>query len=208
LIGVAWVDISTGRFFATAFPESQLADQLARIEPAELLVSDDQQTFVGEWSDGVAITRRPAWTFGRTAAVETLVKHFGTRSLEGFGFDAEKPLDVAALRAAGAVLSYLIETQKASLAHIDRLVPYSCDERLAIDPATRRSLELVATIRDRSRAGSLLGALDRTVTCLGARMLAEWLAAPLTDVASIDARLEAVGEFVNDANLTSQLREA
>ena len=81
-------------------------------------------------------------------------------------------------------------------------MPYSCDERLAIDPATRRSLELVATIRDGRREGSLLGTLDRTVTCLGARLLADWLGAPLTDVAAIDARLDAVAELVADAALT------
>jgi DNA mismatch repair protein MutS len=111
------------------------------------------------------------------------------------------------LRAAGAILNYLEETQKGSLAHIDRLVPYSCDERLAIDPATRRSLELVATIRDGRREGSLLGTLDRTVTSLGARLLADWLAAPLTNAAAIDARLDAVAELVVDASLTAQLRD-
>jgi DNA mismatch repair protein MutS len=207
IVGLAWIDISTGRFFAASFPGEQLGDQLARVQPAELLVSDDLP-MPGEWSGDAAITRRPAWTFGRTAAIESLAKHFGTRTLEGFGFDAEKPSDAAALRAAGAILNYLAETQKASLAHVDRLVAYSCDERLAIDPATRRSLEIVATIRDGTRAGSLLGTLDRTVTCLGARMLADWLAAPLTDVAAIDARLDAVAELVADASLAAQLRDA
>ena len=85
---------------------------------------------------------------------------------------------VVALRAAGGVLNYLAETQKSSLGHIDRLIPYSSDERLAIDPATRRSLEIVSTIRDGRREGSLLGTLDRTITSLGARLLADWLAAP------------------------------
>jgi DNA mismatch repair protein MutS len=207
-VGVAWVDISTGRFCAAAFPAEQLADQLARIQPAELLVSDDAAALAGDWMNGASLTRRPAWTFGRTAAVESLAKHFGTHSLEGFGFNAESPADTVALRAAGAVLSYLVETQKASLAHLDRLVPYSCDERLAIDPATRRSLELVATLRDGRREGSLLGTLDRTVTGLGARLLADWLGAPLTDVAAINARLDAVGELVDDAGLANQLRDA
>ena len=113
-----------------------------------------------------------------------------------------------ALRAAGAVLNYLTETQKASLEHIDRLIPYSSDERLAIDPATRRSLEIVSTIRDGRREGSLLGVVDRTVTSLGARLLADWLAAPLVNVAEINARLDAVAELVADANTTSQIRES
>jgi DNA mismatch repair protein MutS len=207
--GLAWVDVSTGRFFAAAFAPEQLGDQLARIQPAELLISDDSPTPSMELIGSASITRRPAWTFGKTAALETLTRQFGTRSLEGFGFDAEaNPDEAAALRAAGAVLNYLTETQKASLGHIDRLIPFSSSERLAIDPATRRSLELVATIRDGRREGSLLGTLDRTVTGLGARLLADWLAAPLTDVAAINDRLDAVAELVGDASVTNQLRES
>jgi DNA mismatch repair protein MutS len=207
--GLAWVDVSTGRFAAAAVPPEQLADQLARIGPAECLVSDEAAPLPADWTAGMAITRRPAWAFGHTAAVEALARHFGTRTLAGFGFEDEAASsDTAALRAAGAVLDYLAETQKASLAHIDRLAAYSADTRLAIDPATRRSLELVQTIRDGRREGSLLSVLDRTVTSLGARLLADWLAAPLTDVAAIDARLDAVAELVADASLTGQLREA
>jgi DNA mismatch repair protein MutS len=207
IVGLAWVDVSTGRFCAAAFDESQVGDQLARIEPAEILISDEGESLPAELVGGAAVARRQAWTFGRTAAIESLTKQFGTKSLEGFGFDAERPADVAAMRAAGAVLNYLSETQKASLGHIDRLDAYSSDERLAIDPATRRSLELLCTIRDGRREGSLIGTIDRTVTCLGARMLADWMAAPLTDVAAINARLDAVAELVHDSSVTSQVRE-
>ncbi len=207
--GLAWIDISTGRFSATCCTLQELPDQLARIEPAELLVSDAIGSTSEPWSQGIPITRRPAWTFAHNAAIASLAKHFGTRSVDGFGFDvAPDAADAAALRAAGAVLDYLAETQKASLAHVDRLLPYAATERLAIDPATRRSLELTATIRDGGRAGSLLGVLDRTVTSLGARLLAEWLAAPLVDTAAIDARLDAVAELVADASLTAALRDA
>src|SRR6185295_9404275 len=88
--GIAWVDVSTGRFCAAAFAVDQVADQLARIEAAELLVIDEAPPLPAEWANSAAITRRPAWTFGRTAANETLAKHFGTRSLEGFGFDCSE----------------------------------------------------------------------------------------------------------------------
>src|SRR5262245_52001639 len=169
-VGLAWVDVSTGRFCATTLPVEQVADHLARIQPAELLVSDDAESLPRDWVGDISLTRRQAWTFGRTTALDSLTKHFGTHTLEGFGFDANADSEViAALRAAGGILNYLEETQKASLAHINRLTPYSSDERLAIDPATRRSLEITATIRDGRRDGSLLGKLDRTVTCLGAR---------------------------------------
>jgi DNA mismatch repair protein MutS len=209
LAGLAWIDVSTGRFFAAALTANELADQLARIRPAELLVGDNGDPQSADWTAGASVTRRGAWSFGHTAAVAALAKHFGTRSLDGFGFNAEPASnDAAALRAAGAILDYLAETQKSSLAHVDRLLTYSTSERLSIDSATRRSLELTETIRNGSRAGSLLGVIDRTVTSLGARMLADWLAAPLTDVAAIDARLDAVVELVGDAALTAQLRDA
>ena len=208
VFGIAWIDLSTGRFFAATVPSQQCADQLARIQPAELLLNDDAPPLACETLSEFAITRRPGWSFGHSAAIEALSKHFGTRSLAGFGFDCEPEApDASALRAAGAILDYLAETQKSSLAHIDRLTPYSASERLAIDPATRRSLELTCTIRDGRREGSLLGVIDRTMTSPGARLLTDWLAAPLTDVAAIDARLDAVGEFVADSSLTANLRE-
>ncbi len=207
--GVAWVDVSTGRFYAATFGPEQLADQLARIGPAEVLVCDEQAPLLSGLVERVAVTQRPAWTFGHKAGIEALAKQFGTHGLEGFGFDPEPTSnDVPALRAAGAILEYVTETQKASLAHIDRLLPYSSATRLAIDTATRRSLELAANSRDGRRDGSLLGTLDRTVTCLGARLLADWLSAPLTNVASINERLDAVAELVADSALTSQLRES
>src|SRR4051812_6515960 len=87
--GLAWVDVSTGRFHAATFAADQIADQLARIHPAELVTSDESDAFPKEWTNGTATTTRPNWTFGRTTAIETLTKHFGTRSLDGFGFDAD-----------------------------------------------------------------------------------------------------------------------
>jgi DNA mismatch repair protein MutS len=214
-IGLAWIDISTGRFFATTVPAEQLWDHLSRIAPAELLVCEDAAPLPAEIADSIAVTRRPAWTFGHKASIDALAKQFGTQTLEGFGFDQDpSAAGAVALRAAGAILDYLAETQKASLAHVDRLLPYSAATRLAIDPATRRSLELTSTIRDngaggtRRREASLLGTLDRTVTCLGARLLAEWLSAPLVDVSAINARLDAVAELFGDAPLTAQLRDS
>ena len=119
------------------------------------------------------LTRRPAWSFGLETAISTLQKHFQTATLDGFGFTDD---DSPALRAAGAVLDYLRETQKTSLAHIDRLTPYRSGELLEIDEATRRSLEITRTIRTGSREGSLLAVIDKTVTPMGARLLADWLA--------------------------------
>lgn len=204
--GLAWIDISTGRFEATVVDSSKLGDELARVGPVEILLSESAEDLPAEWTEGRMISRRPAWAFARQAAVAALSKHFGTQSLEGFGFsqDNEGP----ALQAAGAVLDYLVETQKTSLGHIDRLLPYRVGTRLEIDEATRRSLEISRTMRDGRREGSLLGVVDRTVTSMGARLLGDWLANPLTDVGTIDARLDAVAELHSQTSLSADLRQS
>ncbi|MBX3411402.1 MAG: DNA mismatch repair protein MutS [Pirellulales bacterium] len=203
--GLAWVDLSTGRFQATTVATARLADELARIGPAECLLSDEAAPPPVGPNSTVLVTRRPAWAFAVATAKESLARHFRTLALDGFGFDEDA--DRHGLRAAGAILDYLQETQKTGLAHIDRLVPYRVGTRLEIDEATRRSLEIVRTMRDGRREGSLLGVLDRTTTSMGARLLADWIANPLTDTTAIDERLDAVAELVADASLNDSLRE-
>jgi len=203
-VGVAWIELSTGRFYAACFSTDRLTDELARIGPAECLVAEDLEP--GEWINGSKslVTQRPGWAFSISSATDTLLSHFATHSLEGFGF-AEN--DAPAIRAAGAVLAYLQETQKTSLVHIDRLSRYSPGEALEIDAATRRSLEITETLRDGQREGSLLGVMDRTLTSMGSRLMAHWLANPLIDIAAIDARLDAVAELVADPGLCAALAE-
>ncbi len=216
--GLAWADLSTGRFFAATLPAAKLADELARIGPAECLISEDELGREGEAPaeppallgkpavapTGTMLTRRPAWAFSLDSALSTLTKHFQTATLAGFGFDED---DSPSLRAAGAVLEYLRETQKSSLDHIDRLTPYRAGELLEIDQATRRSLEITRTIRTASREGSLLGAIDQCVTPMGSRLLADWVANPLTSVSAIDARLDAVAGMVADGRVRELLRD-
>ncbi|QDS97718.1 DNA mismatch repair protein MutS [Adhaeretor mobilis] len=202
--GLAWIDVSTGRFEATSVDPSRLGDELARIAPVELLVREDRPPLPVEWSERRVVTSRPPWAFGQQAAKAALDKHFGPHALEGFGFNES---DAPALAAAGAVLDYLVETQKASMAHIDRLVPHRTGSTLEIDESTRRSLEITKTIRDGTREGSLWGVLDRTITSMGARLLGDWLANPLTSVDTIVARHDAVEELLKNASLTTALRE-
>ncbi len=182
LVGLAWVELSTGRFQAAVLPHAALADQLACIDPAECLIEEqitfpaapdspsqptndhsallaklrsspkDQSPANNETpGEKVLYTRRPAWAFSLSTALETLSKQFGTATLEGFGFDPER--DALALRAAGAILDYLTETQKSSLAHLHRLSPYQTGTTLEIDEATRRSLEITRTHARRRREG-------------------------------------------------------
>ena len=204
--GLAWIDVSTGRFEATVVPADKLGDELARIAPVEILLSESADDLPAMWRENRMISRRPAWAFGRESAEAALSKHFGTQSLEGFGFSSED--EGPALQAAGAVLDYLVETQKTSLAHVDRLLPYRVGTRLEIDEATRRSLEISQTMRDGRRDGSLLGVIDRTVTSMGARLLGDWLANPLTDVHGIDARLDGVAELHAQVSLAADLRQS
>jgi DNA mismatch repair protein MutS len=205
-IGIAWVEISTGRFQAAGFPPSQLADQLARLSPAECLLAESADPLPARLDEQMMVTRRPDWVFGLAAARQTLTKHFGTAGLEGFGFTSGKE-DTQAVQAAGAILDYLKETQRSSLDHVDRLVPYRAHSTLEIDEASRRSLEIVRTIREGRREGSLLAVLERTITAMGARLLADWVANPLIDAEAINHRLDGVEELLGDPALTADLRE-
>jgi DNA mismatch repair protein MutS len=203
-VGLAWVELSTGRFQAASFPAARLADELARIHPAECLLSETCELPATTLPGETMATRRAAWTFSLDTTRDVLVQHFNVLNLEGFGFGDD---DAPAIRAAGAVLGYLIETQKASLSHINHLARYSAGNTLEIDASTRRSLEITATYREGRREGSLLDVMDRTVTAMGSRLLSDWLASPLADLEQINQRLDAVAELVADAPLSAALEE-
>ncbi|MBI1904016.1 MAG: DNA mismatch repair protein MutS [Planctomycetia bacterium] len=215
-VGLAWVELSTGKFLAAVVPVRRLADELARIQPAECLLpegvfeptsavsSPANSSIASAVPKGTTITRRPDWVFGQTTAHETLTKQFGTAHLEGFGFG---PDEAPALAAAGAAMHYLQETQKSRLDHIDRLLPYRPGQSLDLDESTRRSLEITQTLRDGRREGSLLAVIDRTVTPMGSRLLFDWIANPLTDIPEIEARYDAVEELLDDAPLCEHVRE-
>jgi DNA mismatch repair protein MutS len=214
-IGLAWVELSTGRFEAGAFPFSALQDQIARLEPAEILTRDDDSSIVRDDYERWALTRRPAWQFGLEESQRVLHEHFGILDLTGMGWELQADAkahntrlqDTLAISAAGAAMAYLQETQKASLDHIRQLVPARLSRSLEIDSATRRSLELTQTIRTATREGSLLDVVDRTVTSMGARRLGQWLASPLISKEQIELRLGAVEEFVSNDRLRNTVRE-
>ncbi len=206
--GVAWLELSTGQFHAADVPWARLGDELARLAPAECLCAEKHTTVVGELLGRLpvppALTGRADWTFEDASARTTLHQHFGVLTLGGFGFDDGQPCLVAA----GALLLYAQEMLKAQLGHIRRLKPYLAAQVLQLDEVTRRSLELTRTLRDGNRQGSLLGALDRTVTTMGARLLQEWLLAPLADRPAIEARHDAVAELMAEHGLRGDLRGA
>jgi DNA mismatch repair protein MutS len=208
--GVAWLDLSTGEFRVLELSApwtDAVRDELLRIEPREILVPDEETERLRATIGPIvaAITPVPASTFHRAAAHALLLGHFRVASLAGFGCD-DKPLAVSA---AGALLQYVADTQPgASLCHVTRMQVSTQGGTMLLDRATQRNLELVRRAVDGQVNGSLLSVLDRTVTPLGARLLREWILRPLTDLAQIAARQEAVGDFHGHLDRRSRLRTA
>ena len=207
-IGLAWLELSTGRFLVSEIEPALLQDELARIKPAECLVPEHSVSADGlpvarVDLGGPVLTGRPAWCFSKDESRRLLHEHFGTKTLEGFDVEDNSP----AVTAAGALLEYVRDTQKSALLHITRLESYRRQRHMVIDEATRRSLELTHTMRDGGREQSLLGVIDETCTPMGARLLADWLSSPLTDIGQINQRLDAVEEMVSNLTLRDDLRD-
>ena len=196
--GLAWIDLSAGRFLLSQVVDAQaLAGELARLAPAETLVGEDVV-----WPKFVlalpGLRKRGPWHFDGTTAVRELSRFFGTRDLSGYGCEA-MPLAVAA---AGALLGYVEETQKAALPHLTGLSIENASDTIALDAATRRNLELDTNADGRTQF-TLLGVLDRSITPMGARLLRRWLHRPLRDRDVLRHRQQAI-----DALLTRRAHEA
>jgi DNA mismatch repair protein MutS len=209
VVGLAWVDVSTGEFAVADVAPAALADELARIEPAEVLVArafvDARPELARTIEDAAPGRSRdaPEWRFDVDGARRDLAAHYGVGDLGGFGLDAVGP----ALGAAGAVFHYLGETQKTALPHLRPPRVQDGGDRLVLDRTTLRCLELVANTRDGGRDGTLLDVVDRTRTAMGARRLRACLVAPLVDVEAIRSRQEAVAELAASAIARAEARE-
>jgi len=207
LVGLAWVELSTGRFEAACYRASQLSDQISRLEPAEVLIREDDSALGSNASERWSLSRRPVWQFGVDEAKRVLHEHFDVLDLSGMGWEST-PEDRIAISAAGAAVAYLRETQKSPMDHIQQLLPARLFQCMEIDASTRRSLELTQTIRTASREGSLLEVIDQTQTAMGARRLGQWLQSPLIDIEQIRERLGMVDCLVGNTKLRNALREA
>ncbi len=219
--GLAYADISTGEFAATEIADGadaadighRIQEELARLSPAELLYPAQDPRWPGQSSEIESAIRNPqspihltpyaAWRFEETTARQALLTHFAASSLDGFGC-ADKP---AAIRAAGALLQYLQETQRDNIGQIVSLRTYSTAEFMTLDEATRRNLELTESIRGGTAQGSLLGVLDATLTPMGGRLLRRWLGQPLLSVDALNRRLDGVAAWHDDAPLRAELRQ-
>jgi DNA mismatch repair protein MutS len=198
--GGALLDASTGEFRAFEGPSLvALLDTLAAHDPRELLLPKDApaplRCAVRQRWPGLPTTELEAPLFESGRAGAYLRAHFGVATLEGFGLEGAP----RAIGAAGAALRYVKDTQRTEARHIDALRRVPLDAALVLDDTTRANLEVLRTLREGDRAGSLLGVVDRTVTPLGARRLAQWLVSPLLDLAAIEARLDSVEELAGKA---------
>jgi DNA mismatch repair protein MutS len=187
--GLACVDITTSEFAATELPLSRLSTELERIQPAEIIAAQNTDLFALALT--MPLTRLEDYRYEVEVARQTLLEHFGVRTLEGFGC-ANLPL---AIGAAGAAIYYIQETQKSGLGQITGLSTYSAESYMALDVQTQRNLEIFQASRTGAVQGSLLSVIDLTRTAAGGRLLKRWLGQPLLDIKELNRRLDAIEWF-------------
>jgi len=212
-VSIAWAELSTGSFQLTTLPVADLPDELARIAPRELLFCEtaDGRTppRVQALAErlGCPVTGRPAWQFRVDEGLETLKRQFRVAQLTGFGLEDDAP----ALAAAGPIVHYLIETQRAgetgALPHLRPPKRFAPTEHLVIDQTSLRSLEVERTLRSESSEGALLGAMQHGVTAMGKRLLRQWLRYPRRDRETIEQRQRVVQALCEDSWFLGELRQ-
>jgi DNA mismatch repair protein MutS len=207
--GISVVDVSTGDYYVTEVDtERKLIDEITKYAPSEIVCNESFYMSGVDLEDmkhrlGIVVYALEAWYFGDDLARETLTSHFKVRSLEGLGLN---DFDCGVI-AAGALLKYLYETQKNNLENISEIHPYSTGKYMILDSSTRRNLELVETLREKQKRGSLLWVLDKTKTAMGARLLRSYVEQPLIDREEIEHRQEAIEELNANIITRDELRE-
>ncbi len=207
--GLSVADVTTGEYLVTELDsQTKLMDELYKFMPSEIVCNEAFYMSGLDLDDlknrlHMAIYSLEAWYFDDALCRETLQEHFKVASLEGIGLSDYE----CGLIASGALLQYLEETQKNSLSHMSRLTRYATGNYMVLDSATRRNLELVETLREKKKRGSLLWVLDKTKTAMGARTLRKYVEQPLIDKKSIVKRLDAVAELKDNAICREEIRE-
>ncbi len=197
---VSYTDVTTGEFAVTELPLEALRAELTRLHPAEIIYPDNQTL-----PDGITghLTALPAWKFEPGKCNETLLAQFKSSTLVGFGLKNNS----LPVRAAGAIVQYLKETQPDALNLLTSLRSYSLNEFMTLDASTRRNLELDETLRG-ERKGSLLGTLDFAISPMGKRLMHQWVSQPLLQVDKIVKRQDGVQYFVSNGMVRAELRDA
>ncbi len=204
-VGVAAADVSTGEVRLIETTVADLDPLMARLAPREILVPSGSRARLPASRSDALVTERELWEFDAPLAGEDLARQYGVLSLEGFGLGAS---DTTVVGAAGALLRYLRELQPAGLPQLARPIVERPGGAMPLDEMTRRNLELVESLRGGGTEGTLLSVLDRTGTPMGARLLRQWILAPLTNRAAIEARLDGVAKFVADPIAREAMRDA
>jgi DNA mismatch repair protein MutS len=211
IIGFAFIDISTGEFFAGEFPFHDAPDQIASIRPSEILVQkrdhDSIKSILLRAFTGKAgiplLTKIDDWVYNYDYGYELLLTHFKTQSLKGFGSESFH----IGIIAAGAVMNYLQETQKSNLSHIQRIRPYETSDFIILDQSTQRNLEITAQLMTGGGEGTLFALLDRTLTPMGGRLLKQWVSRPLKRLDAVIGRLDSVTELYENINMIESIRK-
>lgn len=207
--GIATVDVTTGDYYVTEVDsDRKLLDEINKFNPSEIICNSTFMVSGVDISDltnrlQISVSDLECWYFDDDLCMNALREHFSVTSLAGLGL---KDYTIGVI-AAGAVLQYLIETQKNSLKHLTRITPYITSKYMILDSSTRRNLELVETLREKQKRGSLLWVLDKTKTAMGARLLRGFVEQPLIDKAEINQRLDAIDELNGSVITREEIRE-
>ena len=207
--GVSTADITTGDCYVTEIDEERkLWDEINKFLPAEIICNDAFLVSGVDVDDlrnrlHISVFALESWYFGDDLCKQTLLEHFKISSLEGLGLGDYD----SGVIAAGSLFRYLLDTQKNTMEHMNKIIPYTTDRYMVIDSSSRRNLELVDTLREKQKRGSLLWVLDKTKTAMGARMLRNFVEQPLIDADAINERLDAVTELNMQAMLREEIRE-
>ena len=207
--GLAITDISTGDFYTTEVATlKELYDEIHRFSPSEIICNDSfymSGASLDDFKDRlhVSVSTLDTWYMDEAVSVQKIKEHFKVASLDGLGL-TEFPSGTLAV---GALLLYLYETQKNTLDNLTKITPYRSGGYMIIDSATNRNLELIETLREKQKKGSLLWVLDKTKTAMGARLMRNWIEQPLIEKKKITARQDAVEELYNDMITREEIRE-
>ena len=207
--GLAITDISTGDFYTTEVATlKELYDEIHRFSPSEIICNDSfymSGASLDDFKDRlhVSVSTLDTWYMDEAVSVQKIKEHFKVASLDGLGL-TDFPSGTLAV---GALLLYLYETQKNTLDNLTKITPYRSGGYMIIDSATTRNLELIETLREKQKKGSLLWVLDKTKTAMGARLMRNWIEQPLIEKKKITARQDAVEELYNDMITREEIRE-
>ena len=203
--GLAALDISTGEFYLSEIPTARITEAVLDLHPAEIICPESTQKEIQTLfaNQVLRITPLEDWIFTYETAYQTLIEHFKTDSLKGFGCQDA----VYGITAAGPILHYLRQNYQTNLQHIYSIRNLATDETVLIDDFTRRNLEIFQTMQSGDRQGTLMDVIDQTVSPMGVRLLTKWLIRPLRDPAAINQRLDGVEFLYNNAKIRRQLRE-